>query len=52
MPFVRVPFSAYLYDGDQLARMVSSRPTARAYRVTRIDGKIQEKVWQPEYLGK
>jgi dipeptidase E len=41
-----------LYEGEQLVRVVSSRPKANAYRVTRAGDKIEEKLLPAEYLGK
>ncbi|GAB4373383.1 MAG: hypothetical protein Kow00121_16580 [Elainellaceae cyanobacterium] len=34
-----------------LAKIVSSRPHAKAYRVERQDGVVQETVLEPTYLG-
>jgi peptidase E len=41
-----------VYEGEKLVRIVSSRPKANAYRVTRAGDKIEEKVLPAEYLGK
>lgn len=39
------------YVGDRLARVVSSRPDARAYRVARSGGGVVETPLVPDYLG-
>lgn len=39
------------YVGDRLARVVSSRPQARAYRLRRRDGEIEEQPLEPIFLG-
>jgi peptidase E len=39
------------FIGDRLNKIVSSRPTARAYFVENQNGKAEETLLNPEYLG-
>lgn len=39
------------FIGTQLYQVVSSRPQARAYRVSLVDGEVVEETLQPVYLG-
>ena len=39
------------FINETLAKVVSSRPQAKAYRVERQDGIVQETVLEPIYLG-
>ena len=39
------------FEGENLARVVSSRPNAKAYRVTLVNGQVVEEVIEPEFLG-
>jgi peptidase E len=41
-----------LYEGDALARVVSSRPEKTAYRVRLAGGKVVEEPLKAEFLGK
>lgn len=43
---------AFHFIGDSLARVVSSRPKARAYEVGMKNGKVVEEPIVPTYLGK
>ena len=42
--------AAHFID-EKLARLVSSRPTARVYRVFRLDGEVQEEVLDTQYIN-
>lgn len=44
--------AAFHFIGTELRHVVSSRPTANAYRVFRRDGRFQEEVLRPRYLGR
>jgi dipeptidase E len=47
-----VPLGAALhFRGKELARVVSSRPRSRAYRVEPIDDEVVETPLDVEYLG-
>lgn len=39
------------FIGDRLNKIVSSRPTARAYFVEKKNGKVEETLLNPQYLG-
>jgi peptidase E len=43
--------AALHFVGTRLHRVVSSRPTARAYRVRAVHGRVVERVVETEYLG-
>jgi dipeptidase E len=43
--------TALHFVGQELARVVSSRPTARAYRVDAVDGEVAEVPLAVDYLG-
>jgi dipeptidase E len=43
--------SALHFVGDELARVVSSRPASRAYRVDAVEGEVIELPLAVEYLG-
>jgi peptidase E len=43
--------AALHFIGDDLARVVSSRPKAKAYRVEDTGGEVSEIAIQPTYLG-
>jgi dipeptidase E len=44
--------TALHYVGGQLSRVVSSRPNARAFRVSRDGEEVREEPIQPDYLGR
>jgi hypothetical protein len=39
------------YIDGELAEVVSSRPASRAYRVSPMDGQVQEKLMTIRFLG-
>jgi len=39
------------YIGEELHRIVSSRPNARAYRLAKESGSVKEEELLPDYLG-
>jgi hypothetical protein len=43
--------SALHFVGEDLARVVSSRPTATAHRVEDVDGEVMETRLAADYLG-
>ena len=43
--------AALHFVGESLARVVSSRPEARAYRVDAVDGDVVELPLAVDYLG-
>jgi peptidase E len=43
--------AALHFVGRRLLRVVSSRPAARAYRVSRSGGEVVERALEVEYLG-
>ena len=43
--------AALVFDGETLAEVVTSRPTAAGYRVERIDGAVRETKLPARYLG-
>jgi peptidase E len=43
--------AALHFTGTRLHRVVSSRPTARAYRVRAVHRRVVERVVETEYLG-
>ena len=43
--------AAFHFIGDSLYQIVSSRPGARAFHLTRKDGNVSEEVLVPRYLG-
>lgn len=43
--------AAILFEGDRVADVVSSRPDARAYHVSRHEGRVVERMLWPRYLG-
>jgi len=43
--------TAVHFIDEELVRVVSSRPNARAYRVTRINDQVQEEALESHYLG-
>jgi dipeptidase E len=43
--------TALHFMGERLARVVSSRPRARAYRVRALDGRVSRRALATDYLG-
>ncbi|MEA2421829.1 MAG: dipeptidase [Thermoleophilaceae bacterium] len=43
--------TALHFSGDRLARVVSSRPAARAYRMRAVGGRVERRTLVPDYLG-
>ena len=39
------------FEGKRLARVVSGRPRAKAYRVKLVNGEVVEEVIEPDFLG-
>jgi hypothetical protein len=43
--------AALHFEGARLARVISSRPGARAYRMTCVDGGVERLPLAADYLG-